>query len=79
MKVAPHTGAWIEIKTTGKYRNKVTSLPTRERELKCKIKDNRDFLEVSLPTRERELKLIFKVFLYILIKSLPTRERELKS
>ena len=56
----------------------VTSLPTRERELKPRLLGVRNAHAVSLPTRERELKLKDGEKARHAIESLPTRERELK-
>ena len=54
------------------------SLPTRERELKRRLREGALDERVSLPTRERELKLRLAVVGVMVEGSLPTRERELK-
>ena len=55
--VAPHAGAWIEM-PQGIVQGSAprSSLPMRERGLKCKLDLNRFLCNTSLPMRERGLK-----------------------
>ena len=57
-RVAPYTGAWIEISAPPELVSRLsTSLPTRERGLKSVRRVNPRLKDGSLPTRERGLKL----------------------
>ncbi len=56
VNVAPFTGAWIEIVTVPKGTFYITSLPSRERGLKCQEGCRPSSLVPSLPSRERGLK-----------------------
>ena len=77
--VAPFTGARVETTNGNSLRlQAVTSLPSRERELKHLLHRGKRYFVRSLPSRERELKLLFIMSVYLLITSLPSRERELK-
>ena len=76
--VAPHAGAWVEIRRSGIALWSLWSLPTRERGLKYFVHNHRPLFLLSLPTRERGLKSEKKSKRCRRIESLPTRERGLK-
>ena len=81
MRVSGFTeqGAWIEINETMiMLPNGAKSLPTRERGLKCGVRQLTSKEKTSLPTRERGLKLKLTCTVTTKEKSLPTRERGLK-
>ena len=77
--VAPFAGAWIEIFSSARMPYVCPeSLPSRERGLKCLMRNVYDIPTASLPSRERGLKLD-PVFDSLRGKrSLPSRERGLK-
>ena len=77
--VAPFTGAWIEMVTPQFQPAPLSSLPSRERGLKCKERQGHQRRGQSLPSRERGLKLLACVDGTGRIRSLPSRERGLKS
>ena len=54
--VAPFAGAWIEIVKEYNGQRVVTSLPSRERGVKCAYDSWNDSIKESLPSRERGLK-----------------------
>ena len=56
--VAPHAGAWIEILRCLVNPVLLTSLPMRERGLKCSYAEKRIGKKQSLPMRERGLKFM---------------------
>ena len=76
--VAPFTGAWIEIQCAVSWSTAVSSLPSRERGLKCVayLADHKHI--ASLPSRERGLKLPRPALPDRRFSSLPSRERGLK-
>ena len=76
--VAPHAGAWIEIKSCAYVARYVTSLPMRGRGLK--FRRDYDILSslMSLPMRGRGLKYIDVAINNKLRLSLPMRGRGLK-
>ena len=54
--VAPFAGAWIEISNKSIDNLDFTSLPSRERGLKCRDRGLLKVPKLSLPSRERGLK-----------------------
>ena len=55
--VAPHAGAWIEMKRKASVKSVPMSLPMRERGLKFAMTEQAKAQTQSLPMRERGLKL----------------------
>ena len=76
--VAPFAGAWIEIRKSNAFSCPSSSLPSRERGLKCQCIKRCGVHEVSLPSRERGLKCTQGKGVNNLWASLPSRERGLK-
>ena len=79
LQVAPHAGAWIEMRIIRAIAGISASLPTRERGLKYVKSETNTGVVRSLPTRERGLKYVsVEVPDGEVCMSLPTRERGLK-
>ena len=77
-RVAPFTGAWIEILVNPLKQGFFVSLPSRERGLKCRWRRLGATSGLSLPSRERGLKLVLRFAVAVPRPSLPSRERGLK-